>query len=134
MMQKRLEAPNRAAAPAREVSHDILDRPATGDLWLRHMSLPNLVEQAFPGRLFRAQFSEELRFAARRSHAAFLSFGTVCATFPQSSTKSRKKSPSERDRGHFMLLQGAHLPLSPQGRASFSPSRWRNLSLLSAKK
>src|ERR1700680_1939351 len=94
MIQKRLEAPNRPAAPARYVSHDILDRPATGDLWLRHMSFPNLVEQGFPGRLFITQFSEELSFTERSSHAAFLSFGTVCANFPQISTKSGKKSPS----------------------------------------
>ncbi len=77
MIQKRLEAPNRPAAPARYVSHDILDRPATSDPWLRHMSFPNLVEQGFPGLLFLAQFSEELRFAERNSHVAFLSFGTV---------------------------------------------------------
>src|ERR1700724_1438264 len=112
MLQKRLEAPNRPAAPACYVSHDILDRPATGDLWLRHMSFPNLVEQGFPGRLFSAQFSEELSFAERSSHAAFLSCGTVCANFPQSSTKSRKKPHSERDRVHLMLLYGAPLPLS----------------------
>ena len=65
-MRERLEAPNRPTAPARYVSHDILDRPATGDLWLRHMSLPNLVEQGFPGRLFSAQLGEKLRFAERR--------------------------------------------------------------------
>src|SRR5579859_5743728 len=93
-IEGRPEAIYRAPSPPGYVSHDILDRPATGDLWLRHMSFPNLVEQGFPGRLFITQFSEELSFTERSSHAAFLSFGTVCANFPQISTKSGKKSPS----------------------------------------
>src|SRR5450432_1863421 len=106
MIEKRLEAPNRSATPASYVSHDILDRPATSDFWLRHMSFPNLVEQGFPGRLFIAQFSEELSFAERSSHAAFLSFGTVSL---QISTKSGKKSPSKRERVHFIHT---HVPFS----------------------
>src|ERR1051326_1979944 len=74
------------------------------------MSFPNLGEQGFPVSLFIAQFSEELSFVEKSSHVAFLSFGTVCANFPQISTKSRKKSLSERGWMHFILLRksGGH--------------------------
>src|SRR5215472_2414689 len=56
-------AQHRSPAPPGYVGNDILDRPASCDLRLRHVLLANLVEQCQPRRLLALHFSEKLLFA-----------------------------------------------------------------------
>src|SRR5437899_6009777 len=57
------EAQHRSPAPPGYVGNDILDRPASCDLRLRHVLLANLVEQCQPCRLLALHLSEKLLFA-----------------------------------------------------------------------
>src|SRR5205823_12957752 len=62
-IEGRPEAIDRAPSPPGYLGNDILDRPASCDLRLRHVLLTNLVEQCQPCSLLALHLGKELLFA-----------------------------------------------------------------------
>src|SRR5579885_1512044 len=68
MAQSRLEARHRPTPPACQMRHDVLDRPPTGNVWLRHVRFANIAQELLPLGIFSIQIIEQVRFAHTRAH------------------------------------------------------------------